>query len=173
MEGKSSREGWDSFLLPVALILGLALLLSFDMDSAPSRLEEVSLLEQWLRTMVDWLAALAEIAAALIIGVSVLRGLWGFLQGLVAPSRATHSDNLRLQLGRSLVLGLEFTVASDILQTAIAPTREDILILATVVLLRTLLNFLLEREIREVTARHGAVPATLAMPSEREEGATT
>nr|MBA3922947.1 DUF1622 domain-containing protein [Nostocaceae cyanobacterium] len=45
--------------------------------------------------------------------------------------------------------GLEFTVASDILRTAVAPTRQDILNLAAIVLLRTLLNYFLEQEIRQ------------------------
>ncbi len=52
-----------------------------------------------------------------------------------------------------LVLGPEFTVASDILRTAIAPTRADILTLGGIVLLRTLLNIFLEREIQTGEAR--------------------
>lgn len=56
---------------------------------------------------------------------------------------------IRLQLGRVLALGLEFTVASDILRTAVAPTRQDILNLGAIVLLRTLLNYFLEREISQ------------------------
>jgi uncharacterized membrane protein len=40
-------------------------------------------------------------------------------------------------------------VASDILRTAVAPTRQDILNLAAIVLLRTLLNYFLEREIEQ------------------------
>ncbi|HEY9664415.1 MAG TPA: DUF1622 domain-containing protein, partial [Allocoleopsis sp.] len=40
-------------------------------------------------------------------------------------------------------------VASDILRTAVAPTRQDILNLGAIVLLRTLLNYFLEREIQQ------------------------
>lgn len=49
-------------------------------------------------------------------------------------------------------MGLEFTVASDILCTVVAPTRLDILNLnlGAIVLLRTLLNYFLERKIRQV-----------------------
>jgi uncharacterized membrane protein len=59
------------------------------------------------------------------------------------------TEAIRLKLGRVLALGLEFTVASDILRTAVAPTRQDILNLGAIVLLRTLLNYFLEREIRQ------------------------
>ncbi len=48
-----------------------------------------------------------------------------------------------------LLVGPEFTVASDILRTAVAPTRQDILNLGATVLLRTLLNYFLEREIQQ------------------------
>jgi uncharacterized membrane protein len=56
---------------------------------------------------------------------------------------------IHLQLGRGLALGLEFTIASNILRSGVAPTRQAILNLGTIVLLRTLLNYFLAREIRQ------------------------
>jgi uncharacterized membrane protein len=44
---------------------------------------------------------------------------------------------------------VDITVASDILRTAVAPTRQDILNLGAIVFLQTLLNYFLEREIRQ------------------------
>jgi len=55
-------------------------------------------------------------------------------------------DRLRAQFGQSLVMGLEFQVAADILKTAISPTWNGILLLAATILLRTVLNYLLELE---------------------------
>jgi len=52
-----------------------------------------------------------------------------------------------------LALGLELTIANDILKTAVAPTRADIVNLGAVVLLRTLLNHFLAAEIREQEER--------------------
>ncbi|WP_139322857.1 DUF1622 domain-containing protein [Deinococcus marmoris] len=56
-------------------------------------------------------------------------------------------QNLRLQLGRWLAIALEFLLAADILLTAIAPTWEDIGKLGAIALIRTALNYFLEREI--------------------------
>jgi len=97
------------------------------------------------------LAAGAEIAAALVIGVAVIRGIFEYISVLFSRSRprVDVTESVRLKLGRVLTLGLEFTVASDILRTAVAPTRQDILNLAAIVLLRTLLNYFLEREIEQ------------------------
>lgn len=54
----------------------------------------------------------------------------------------------RQQLGRSILLGLEFLVAADIIRTvAITPTFTSVGVLAGIVLIRTFLSFALEVEI--------------------------
>ncbi|MBD1824370.1 DUF1622 domain-containing protein [Cyanobacteria bacterium FACHB-DQ100] len=146
----SSRDTIASLVLPLTLILGLVLLLSLNAGQTSSETTESSPLEAWLKLLVSYLAAGAEMAAAFVIGAAVLRGIVSY--GRQVFSRRQHLDateGIRLQLGRVLALGLEFTVASDILRTAVAPTRQDILNLGAIVLLRTLLNHFLEREIQQ------------------------
>lgn len=152
MNRKPSRESFLTLLLPLALILGLVLLLSLDAEQSNSEATYKSPLEEWLKPIVGYLAAGTEIAAAIIIGSAVIRGLVTYLRQLVSRSRHPFNTTelIRLELGRVLTLGLEFTVASDILRTAVAPTRQDILNLGAIVLLRTLLNYFLEQEIRQV-----------------------
>ena len=54
----------------------------------------------------------------------------------------------RQQLGRSILLGLEFLVAADIIRTvAVTPTLESVGVLAGIVLIRTFLSFSLELEV--------------------------
>jgi uncharacterized membrane protein len=144
------RESLLNLLLPLFLILGLVLLLSLNAAQNNQTAVAVSPLEEWLKVIVGYLAAGAEIAAAIVIGGAIARGILSYVRQLF--SRRQHVDAtevIRLQLGRVLALGLEFTVASDILRTAVAPTRQDILNLGAIVLLRTLLNYFLEREIRQ------------------------
>jgi uncharacterized membrane protein len=47
-----------------------------------------------------------------------------------------------------LTIALELLLAADILATAIAPTWDDIGKLAAIAVLRTALNYFLERELR-------------------------
>lgn len=61
--------------------------------------------------------------------------------------RLDPRENIRLKLGRWLALALEFQLAADILKTAVAPTWDDIGKVAAIIVLRTLLNFFLAREI--------------------------
>lgn len=150
-------EAWTSFLLPTALIFGLVLLLSLNPSAGvPGEVAEGgNPLETWLKLIVGYAAAGAEIAAAVVIGVAILRGILSYIRLLFSHSAAEGSvtESIRLRLGRALALGLEFTVASDILRTAVAPTRQDILNLGAIVLLRTLLNYFLEREIEQAEAK--------------------
>ena len=75
-----------------------------------------------------------------------------------AGRRAAVRDLIRLGLGRWLALGLEFELAADILRTAVAPTWNEIGQLAAIVVLRTLLNFFLQKEIDSAARRAELVP---------------
>lgn len=150
MKQERSRDSLIAILLPISLIFGLVLLLSLNTGQSITP-EESSPLESWLKVIVDYLAVGAEIAAALVIGSAVVRAIATYVRQLFFRSRQhiDSTESIRLKLGRLLTLGLEFTVASDILRTAVAPTRQDILNLGAIVLLRTLLNYFLEQEIRQ------------------------
>ncbi|OUL18262.1 DUF1622 domain-containing protein [Nostoc sp. 106C] len=150
MKRETSRDSLISLLLPLALIFGLVLLLSLNVGGGGEG-REATPLEIWLKVIVGYLAAGTEIAAAIVIGGAVVRGIFAYLRLLFSRSKQHFdaTEGVRLQLGRVLALGLEFTVASDILRTAVAPTRQDILNLGAIVLLRTLLNYFLEREIQQ------------------------
>lgn len=91
-----------------------------------------------------------EIVGTAIIVVGAFGSLATFLFLLARRSapRATLVSDFRSSLGRSILLGLEFLVAADIINTvAIAPTVQSLIILAGIVLIRTFLSFSLEVEI--------------------------
>lgn len=155
MKHEPPQESLFNLLLPLSLILGLVLLLSLNAGENHSTAVAVSPLEEWLKVIVGYLAAVAEIAAAAVIGGAIGRGILSYMRQLFSHKQQLNSTEvIRLQLGRVLALGLEFTVASDILRTAVAPTRQDILNLGAIVLLRTLLNYFLEREIGQGERSH-------------------
>lgn len=91
-----------------------------------------------------------EIVGTAIIVVGAFGTLGAFLIGMVrsTTNRATLIADFRSGLGRSVLLGLEFLVAADIINTvAVEPTIESLLVLAGIVLIRTFLSFSLEVEI--------------------------
>lgn len=55
---------------------------------------------------------------------------------------------LRQDIGRGILLGLEFLVAADIIRTvAVSPTVQNVLVLGLIVLIRTFLSMVLEVEL--------------------------
>jgi uncharacterized membrane protein len=56
---------------------------------------------------------------------------------------------LKISFGGWLALALEFQLASDIVKTTIAPSYENLIQLAAVAIIRTLLTYFLNREIKE------------------------
>ena len=66
---------WSSVLLPLALLLGLGLLLSLSVGPARGEMAPPTPLESWLKWLVSYVAAGAEMAAALVIGLAIVRSL--------------------------------------------------------------------------------------------------
>ena len=118
--------------------------------------------EDVLREYVDLLVRLVEAAGALIIFVGAVIGAVGFVRAAIRSGRDHEFTQVRLSLGRYLVLGLEFQLASDVLSTAVAPTFEEIGKLAAIAAIRTLLNYFLRKELAaeraEVTSPGNATP---------------
>ena len=60
----------------------------------------------------------------------------------------TAYRSFREQLGRSILLGLEFLVAADIIRTvAVTPDARSVAVLGGIVLIRTFLSFSLQLEV--------------------------
>lgn len=91
-----------------------------------------------------------EFVGTAIIVLGAFGALAIFLFRLVTRAAPTARlvTAFRSNLGRSILLGLEFLVAADIINTvAIEPTVTSLLVLAGIVLIRTFLSFSLEVEI--------------------------
>ncbi len=113
-----------------------------------------------------FLASGIEAGAAILIGLAVIAGIYRalllFLKRHVAEQ--DQKEQIRLRLGRWLAVALEFELAADILRTAIAPTWNEIGQLAAIVVLRTVLNYFLQKEIDKATARHSSSPEISNLP---------
>src|SRR5438309_10557374 len=113
-----------------------------------------------LRTAAQAIATLVEGVGIAIVAVGVLVAAAQYVTGLVRGVRPFPPEGLRLGLGRSLALSLEFLLGADILRTAVEPSWDEIGRLAAIAAIRTALNFFLQREIAEDarTLRNGHDP---------------
>lgn len=100
-----------------------------------------------IHAVIEWTAMAIEVIGITIIIVGAIMSLGRFL--LKKQGKDFRSFQIiREELGRSILLGLEFLVAADIILTVVFDaTMENILNLGLIVLIRTFLSFALEIEI--------------------------
>jgi len=115
----------------------------------------ISAAEDALRFAVLWLKLGVEVAGATMIAMGVIAACRTWLSGVRDPGRDAFSES-RLQLARFLALALELQLGADILSTAVAPTWDQIGKLAAIAVIRTALNYFLQREMRDSPAAEGA-----------------
>jgi uncharacterized membrane protein len=104
-------------------------------------------LEELVKLITLSLGSVVEGIAAIIIAAAILRAFVLYTRSSFS-STSVDKMEIRLSLGKSLALALEFLLAADILRTAVAPNWDDIGKLAAIAALRTLLNYFLERELK-------------------------
>ena len=97
----------------------------------------------YLELGIEGIAAAIIAYAVVSCAIAAARAGWG-------GGNPHAPEAIRLTLGRWLALALEFELASDILGTAVAPSWDEIGHVAAIIVLRTALNFFLQREIREL-----------------------
>ncbi len=89
---------------------------------------------------------MVEAIGAAIVGIGALSTAFLYILSLLGLRKYSNSD-IRLHLGRYLTLGLEFQLGADILSTAVSPTFEEVQLLAAIVVIRTVLNYFLSKEL--------------------------
>lgn len=91
-----------------------------------------------------------EILAGLIIGAAVLQVLWNYARSFLKTAYPISKEGIRVQFGSSVAVALELMLGADVLATAVAPSWNDIGKLAAIAVIRTALNYFLERELRHI-----------------------
>jgi uncharacterized membrane protein len=99
------------------------------------------------RSLVEILGTGLDAAGVVIVAggavVATARVLFHRVSGVGEYYRGYRQD-----LGRAIVLGLEFLIAGDIIRTVVvAPTLQNVLVLGLIVLIRTFLSLSLQLEI--------------------------
>ena len=91
---------------------------------------------------------LVEAMAVLVVTYGAFEALFRLIRVAVAPS-ASHGARKAIwrHFGTWLLLGLEFALAADIIATVVSPTWDDIGELGAIAVIRTFLNYFVERDL--------------------------
>jgi len=111
--------------------------------------------------MKDWLTVIAfnvvmiiQIMALLVVTFGTVQAFLHSLRAMVNPSASgQHFHGGYVQYARWLIAGLTFQLAADIIQTAFAPSWDEIGQLAAIAAIRAFVNFFLEHDMAQQEKR--------------------
>jgi len=105
------------------------------------------------QTFVTSLQTISMVAASVIGFVGVLIMCYGTLKGLIffiiyTKRKYELMTEIRIDVAKHLSLGLEFLVGKDIIETIIRPTVDQLIVLAFIVAIRSVLILILSWEMK-------------------------
>jgi uncharacterized membrane protein len=107
--------------------------------------------------VVEVLARVVDLVGIGVIFWGVGAGLVGFVSAHMQRSKGITVlqaiAQARCKIGTYILFGLEILIASDIAQTIIDPTYENLILLGAIVAIRIILSFFLSRELEAISVR--------------------
>lgn len=112
----------------------------------------IDILHILLRDVGDYLVLVINVIAIVVI-------VWWFMKTMALYVQAEETmmqhgksfndfHHVRQELASYLLLSLEFVIAADIIHTISNPTISNLWLLAVIVIIRTAISFVLERELK-------------------------
>src|SRR5262245_46676697 len=125
-------------------------------------------MEELIHQFARAVALALETAAVAVVAIGSIGAAWRIVVAL--PRIATsHGEGKRVwrRFGMWLLLALEFELAADIVTSVVAPTWVDLGRLGAIAVIRTFLNYFLEKDVAEAEAETWGPPSErLSRPAE-------
>lgn len=100
-------------------------------------------------TTLLYIREFIAVIGVLVITAAAFRSAYQLLIFFLHKKIALNT--VRLQFGNSVLLGLEFMVGADIVGSMVQPNYYNLGLLAILVLVRTVLSYFLDKELRALT----------------------
>ena len=102
-----------------------------------------------INTIFEVVSEMIDVLGVGVIVLGIALGTFRFIKAKIKrPNDSGNFEAYREDLGRSLLLSLEFLVAADIIRSvAITPTLQSVSILGIIILIRTFLSVTMELEV--------------------------
>lgn len=114
---------------------------------------EYMFIQSSIKSLLDLIALGFELTGVAAILFGALTTFFSVFSGFFRKNKhLLLIDHLRLELGRSIALGLEFFVAGDLIKTVVTPDYYQIGMLSILVIIRTVLTYFLNKELVSLRA---------------------
>lgn len=106
--------------------------------------ESVAFFEHIVQIIVPEITGIIELMGIIVIIVGSIKSFYMYGRSIL---KHVHYP-IKLSLGNSLALGLEFKMGAEILKTVTIRTIDEIMILGAIIVLRALLSVLIHYEVK-------------------------
>ncbi|HHX89195.1 MAG TPA: DUF1622 domain-containing protein [Paracoccus sp.] len=110
---------------------------------------------------LEWAVTVIELFAVVILFIGLARFAWSYLRSELSGSdmvaRTTSANLGRITLARYILMALEVFIVADILMAVVSASLQSLLFLALLVVIRSVISYFLEREMRHIQIQDDTV----------------
>jgi uncharacterized membrane protein len=117
-------------------------------------------MREWFVLVTERTVVVIDAMAMVIIVVGTVEAFIDGMRALFSSKSSHEKRGIWLRYARWLIAGLTFQLAADIIETSIRTSWDAIGRLAAVAVIRTFLNYFLERDLAETRERQHERPAS-------------
>jgi uncharacterized membrane protein len=99
--------------------------------------------------IITYVSLFFSIFGAVIIVYGGLRAIISILKVEIFR-RSLNYNTIRADFTSKIVIALEFFIAADLIRTVIQPTLDEVIILAVIVAIRTVVGYTLDKEAKDL-----------------------
>lgn len=98
-----------------------------------------------LKEIIDYIAIIIMVWGVFLSLIKLVKGEFKLKDD---TEQIMHREGIRAYLATYILLGLEIFIVADIIAIIINPTQEELTVLVIIVLVRTVISYFLEKELR-------------------------
>jgi uncharacterized membrane protein len=110
-------------------------------------------MREWLVYVTEPAIVMIDLLALILVLIGTVEAFYSGLRIMLSSRDGHERRDTWLRYGRWLVAALTFQLAADIIETSITTQWEALVRTAVIAVIRTFLNFFLDRDIEEVRRR--------------------
>ncbi|MFZ0441407.1 MAG: DUF1622 domain-containing protein [Methanobacterium sp.] len=99
--------------------------------------------------IITYISLFFSVFGAIIIVYGGLRAIISIIKVEILK-KSLNYNSIRSDFTQKIVIALEFFIAADLIRTVIQPTLDEVVILAVIVSIRTVVGYTLDKEAKDI-----------------------
>ncbi|MGC9517116.1 MAG: DUF1622 domain-containing protein [Methanomicrobiales archaeon] len=105
--------------------------------------------------IIVWVARFFSYFGAILIFFGGIRAIIGIIS-IEILRKSINYNSIRIDFTSKIVLSLEFFIAADLIKTILEPTIDQVIVLAVIVAIRTVVGYFLDKEAKELSFKNNS-----------------